>query len=1621
MYRPPPPRDPARIGLSATLGDPERACRWLRPDGRPVKLIEAQNEGTQIGIRVRGLWRRPPPPGEDESTDDPAVRELARAILLACRGYTNLVFSNSKSQIEELADSLTSEAKALSIPDEIVVHHGSLSKERREYAEARLRDERPCTAVCSNTLEMGIDIGEIDSVVQVSAPWSVASLVQRLGRSGRRAGSQRTLRGFFVEDAPDERSSVWDNLHLGFIQGVAAIELMLEHFLEPPRTERAHTSTLVQQILSTLAETGGAKALELYRRLNESGAFGPIGRDDFALLLRSLGHRELVEQMGDGSLVLGVKGQKIVEHYTFYAAFRASNEFRVLHGTSEIGSLPEASIPLPGEHLILAGRRWQVQDIDGDRKQVFVVPSRGRKLPRFGASMPDLDARMHRKMRELLVTEPEPVYLDDTSKEILRRAREAAARCNRFEPAVQPFDGGVRVFLWAGSRVQKTLWLLLKQAGLRVESETRGAGFDVFDASERWASVFRDFIARPDGAELAAYAEEKLHARTLDGEKYDRYVPSQIWRATYVNERLDLKAAAAEARRLEEGMGSSQVQFRDGPVDVRVVQDSAEWASAIMELDGDSPLPVRTVIVANEAVAHSLRRTLIASGAVATLIGTRFMTSVTIAREILRVAGTCFREGEEWLRPLRLRRVFKDVRSLRYFKSDDLCTVPGWDDVFARAILDLEAAGLRAETLIQLGEHAVAVDLGAIWQALDADAKDSWTIPRMLAEAMRLLSANPALWPFDGPTLWPVAASCSAAEAELARCAPRVRLGLISARPARRRALERIGELFGRTAYEALRGADIPRGASDELSLLRSFLFEPPQVLATLDRKRSSGIDGSVSLECHSGADQEIEAAADWVSREILQHQTPFEDVAVLVAGDDRLQTMVAERLRRIRIGSESLPLFVANGVPAHATAAGARIEAVLNALEAYLPLDLLADIVPTLRLADGDGHLSRGRALELIYSLGFAGGSAVRRLDALEWRSRFPQAEKLLSDRASNSGGDDGSDNEVRRAKRLLEALVGIRPALATLVDVAELVIQNQPLPVLWTALHAFIDRYLLLPGDKGVLVATVNEALAAISADPGCSTVAGPEALETIRSALARARLHEGRFGDPAIYVGTPQSAVGLRFSAVRILGLCEGSAPRPARDSPALPQSLRAALGGHLLSTPEDLAIAQLHALDRVVRDTTARLSLSTARVDVDGVEHEPASLFAEAAAALGRDDPAQQEAGVIPSLEAIERVAFAPARAETRTFRIDNPIDETAWHDRLAAGMLEAPRSWIDDPVRDLDRIRGLLSTTEAGPMDGVFASDAPIPPLPGLTSERYISPSAVGQLLECPHHFLHERVLGLRAPPMAPSLGRVDTLAYGTLFHRIAQQFYEQHGREFGDREATLDEWFARADELARAVFLRFLDEYPLLGEAVRAAELERIRRDVRTLVEYDWDGARPHTFVAVERSFGPLRILAAETAVFIRGRIDRIDRDGDVTVIRDLKTGRAHPRIRDEEAPDPVRDVQLGLYGLVARAMSNEWGVPEQVVAAYAYVDSLAIEKERAFRTDYDQLEKAVQRWLEVSVGLLSARAFPRTPHEDDCRYCDFRPVCGPGAQTRAGTLLSLSSGALAAFKDLKS
>lgn len=302
-----------RLGLSATLGDFSSAGAFLRPGvGVSPALVNASSAGNDLQLVIKGYEQLTPDAGSDENPAAPAG--LAEHLYRVLSGTNNLIFPNSRREVERYTHLLNLLSEQDGRPREFWPHHGSLSKEIRTDTEAALKQKgRPASAICTNTLELGIDIGAVKSIAQIGPPPSVASLRQRLGRSGRRPGEPAVLRGYVIEDAIDAESTLKTRLRLDTVQSTACVMLLLERWFEPPSVNGLHLSTLVQQLLSSIAQYGGLKAAQAYQLLcADQGPFHGLSQDAFAELLRHLGQEQVLIQDGSGLLLHGPVGDKLV-------------------------------------------------------------------------------------------------------------------------------------------------------------------------------------------------------------------------------------------------------------------------------------------------------------------------------------------------------------------------------------------------------------------------------------------------------------------------------------------------------------------------------------------------------------------------------------------------------------------------------------------------------------------------------------------------------------------------------------------------------------------------------------------------------------------------------------------------------------------------------------------------------------------------------------------------------------------------------------------------------------------------------------------------------------------------------------------------------------------------------------------------------------------------------------------------------------------------------------------------------------------------------------------------------------------------------------------------------------
>jgi ATP-dependent Lhr-like helicase len=326
-------------------------------------------------------------------------------------------------------------------------------------------------------------------------------------------------------------------LHPELIQAIAVSELLLEGWIESLRQATCDLSTLTHQIISTIAETGGLNAAELYKRLCEFGPFCAVEPALFTRLLRCLGSADVVEQTGQGDLILGLVGERLRSERDFYAAFQTPVEFAVLHVRRNIGTLPLRAIPEPGEHIILAGRRWKVVQADMVRGEVHVEPAAGRKRPHFLGELGDIDDRVRERMREVLRDSRVYRYLNPVAAQLVDHARRSAAEAGVLDHALQSVsDRQTRWFPWNGTRAQRTLVAMLTGAG--VGATTRSVAIDIEASRGDVRDLIGTFVQAPSSALAIA-----THVQPKQRRKYDRFLTDDLLDVGIARDTLDLTGA----------------------------------------------------------------------------------------------------------------------------------------------------------------------------------------------------------------------------------------------------------------------------------------------------------------------------------------------------------------------------------------------------------------------------------------------------------------------------------------------------------------------------------------------------------------------------------------------------------------------------------------------------------------------------------------------------------------------------------------------------------------------------------------------------------------------------------------------------------------------------------------------------------------------------------------------------------------------------------------------------------------------------------------------------------------------------------------------------------------------
>ncbi len=428
-----------RVGMSATVGNPDELLTWLQ--GSPGRPAAARAAGTLVS-----------PPADATVVPEVAVDHVgsldnAATVLAALHdGQKRLVFVDSRRQAEELGAALRDRGVTT------FLSHSSLSATERRESEQAFAQARDCVIVATSTLELGIDVGDLDRVIQIDSPRTVSSFLQRLGRTGRRPGSTRNCLFLCLE--PDTLLVALGMLH-GWGRG----------WVEPVLATPAPRHIAAQQILAA-ALAGHGFELAGWRDI-----WGDLPLlDGFAdRIMRHLIDKDFIDVDG-GVAFVGPEAERNYGRRHFMellAVFASPPQFGVLAGRREIGSVGVEVLldDTRGTRLILlAGRSWKVTHIDWRRRQCFVEPVDGGGKARWATQHGGLSYDIVSGMRRVALGElPLGVQLS-------RRATAAVLDIRHDLAAVADHDrlvldrtprGDWRWWTWGGTRVNRTLmaWL----------------------------------------------------------------------------------------------------------------------------------------------------------------------------------------------------------------------------------------------------------------------------------------------------------------------------------------------------------------------------------------------------------------------------------------------------------------------------------------------------------------------------------------------------------------------------------------------------------------------------------------------------------------------------------------------------------------------------------------------------------------------------------------------------------------------------------------------------------------------------------------------------------------------------------------------------------------------------------------------------------------------------------------------------------------------------------------------------------------------------------------------------------------------------------------------------------
>jgi ATP-dependent helicase Lhr and Lhr-like helicase len=531
-------KNPVRIGLSATLSECEAVGQWLDSgSNRGCVTPYVPNTKKKLRISLQHFYVDYKKP----MLENQLLYDYYKYLYEVTFGKKCILFSNSKAEVEENIAKLKEIACYNHTSDVYMVHHSHISSSIREYTEEKMRESVDNIVIGATfTLELGIDIGPLERIVQTGCPMSVSSFVQRLGRSGRR-GQPSELFFVFREELKDNTELFYNTINWSFLRALATISLYIEDkWVEPINPKKYPINVLYHQTMSFIASVGITSPAMLAQNILTLSPFHYITMDEYKKLLYFMIEQKQLEKSENNTLLIGEAGERKINHYGFYSVFDTLDEYIVKSDGEKIGMVQYPYIR--GERFSLAGRSWKVKELDEESHTIYVNEISGTSTNKWdGYDGPPIHNKVMKKIKKILISDNEINYLSQNAKNRLLEIRKIARDAKiDSEIVISITDDMLAIFPFLGKREMMTLNLILNSKGIQNEIMIdKNVPFCIIVWKTTKDQIYE--ILKEIKCNREDLSDINIIYDITASSKYDKFVPEELKKKKYVYDVLNLQ------------------------------------------------------------------------------------------------------------------------------------------------------------------------------------------------------------------------------------------------------------------------------------------------------------------------------------------------------------------------------------------------------------------------------------------------------------------------------------------------------------------------------------------------------------------------------------------------------------------------------------------------------------------------------------------------------------------------------------------------------------------------------------------------------------------------------------------------------------------------------------------------------------------------------------------------------------------------------------------------------------------------------------------------------------------------------------------------------------------------